>query len=1306
MSNSVSIPEDGRDETSAFLDDVFDRALEALKDGGSLDVEMFLGHRQDLHSEVTEILRIAGQVMRRGSRNFPVIQGYEILSELGRGGMGVVYLARQTSLGERMVAVKVLDSAAVLSSTARKRFLTEVNTLARIRHQGVVSVYEVIQEDNLFAYAMEWVEGRSLMELISNLGLLAGPPGMAEVRQALNAPAGKPDDASFPLFICRIGIDMARALAAVHEAGLLHRDVKPSNILLRTNGTALLGDFGIVREIGGEVLTRAGDFLGTPAYAAPEHLRGMSTDVDARTDVYALGVTLYHALTLRLPFKGKTTPVLLQQIENGAALPLRRANPALPKDLQTIVAVAMDPDPERRYATADAMADDLERLVNLQPIRARPAGLATRTAKLLRRNRKSLAGAVVGGMVILVLSVLLFLYLFHVPGWIESHLRRARLLLLGPVHGERIFVAMIRKKSGGSSPFWRTAPEVVGRSLDEALTGYGKALLFRPWDEEIRLEADTVRLARALLLPARGPLEISGTVENGAPLTARIVRHWSGKGRPPRATGVDLKGAAGIDLRCLGLLAFLMGDVELCNRAWEEMEQQAEPDPFVEASRGVVFLLSEEPAKALHRLRNAFRAFSEAGFLCAYLADAAVQCGEYELADRSLERARKLDLQDPFHTLKRVEADLHAVRGENGKARDLYAWVVHHHQVPVAMEHFGKFLMREGDLEEAVQVLYFLIQLWPDTRKYQRLLNRAADAWWDSLAPHERWKTVRMTLDGGLMKWILFTDLLRAYEPEPKPSSSARAGLTLGHLAARLKRTPLMPEDGWTLPSGLKDLVAMNWLSPAPKLGISLFHILHGMLATLDRLEIQGTRFSHPVAAPGWVSMYNGPENNRRARGQILGRGWRRVWQSPRRCRVDRMTCGVLVKNGIVVFRNDPENPGQFAGFRLDDGKVLWTREVGPSRSVRPGCISGNRVFLPLSINGEVSPPHLTQRVTCLHLDTGQHQWTWDTGIVGRVSALQVLESRDASIPSTILFTVRNSMGISFGFNVKLLKLDSSWRNPGFLNGRLVALDATWSGSTGPDPRSPPFLCQGPAMRLGPITRPPLSVFPLMGQDHEIRWKVFFHRQRMVKLDSLRQYRSWFLRVYDALTLAPSPAPFPCHPFLSDSTPSTLKGKYVQSPLVIAGGNGYLFETGGFLRAYDLQNGRQLWCRKITETLKERMTPLVLTGAVVMVDRETGEAAAYARSDGALLWRRTLPARPAIPGFNLESGCILDQDIILLPLRTGDVYGLDRTGTLIGPVHHEAGVLNVIAAGGKYLVSTRSELICYRAEQGAPLLDR
>jgi serine/threonine protein kinase len=273
MSHGASRTEPVDDD--AFLDLLYDRAVEARAEGAALDLDAALAGREHLRAQALRVVALAQEVAAVGNpANEPLVQlipGYQLLREIGRGGMGIVYRAQQESLG-RLVALKVLSPALVASPRLRERFALEARALGRLRHPQVVAVHDIVATEGVCAYAMEWGDGVLLASRIA---------------------VGKVGGAGLDLSgVARLGEQVARALQAVHAAGLVHRDVKPSNILLRAVGAPVLTDFGLVRDDAESMHTRTGEFLGTAAYAAPEQLRGAHDEVGPWTDVYGLGVTL------------------------------------------------------------------------------------------------------------------------------------------------------------------------------------------------------------------------------------------------------------------------------------------------------------------------------------------------------------------------------------------------------------------------------------------------------------------------------------------------------------------------------------------------------------------------------------------------------------------------------------------------------------------------------------------------------------------------------------------------------------------------------------------------------------------------------------------------------------------------------------------------------------------------------------------------------------------------------------------------------------------------------------------------------
>jgi serine/threonine protein kinase len=341
---------------------------------------------------------------------------FEVLRELGRGGMGVVYEARQVSLN-RKVALKVLAGSLGLTDKAVQRFRREAEAAAKLHHTNIVAVYVIGEHDGTLFYAMELVEGPSLDQVIRQLRAGGGDsPSSASLGNTndpssdlsrtapyvegatnagatagLNSPLADRGGGYFDA-VARMVAEVADALEYAHREGVIHRDVKPSNLLLSPPGRLSLNDFGLARVLEQPGMTTTGEFLGTPAYMSPEQIRAGRVPVDHRTDVYSLGATLYEVLTLRPPFRGERRDQVLAQILQAEPEAPRRLNAKVPVDLETICLKALEKDPGRRYQSAGALAEDLRRYVNRFAIGARRAGPVRRLAKWIRR-RPSVAAA-------------------------------------------------------------------------------------------------------------------------------------------------------------------------------------------------------------------------------------------------------------------------------------------------------------------------------------------------------------------------------------------------------------------------------------------------------------------------------------------------------------------------------------------------------------------------------------------------------------------------------------------------------------------------------------------------------------------------------------------------------------------------------------------------------------------------------------------------------------------------------------------------------------------------------------------------
>jgi eukaryotic-like serine/threonine-protein kinase len=286
--------------------------------------------------------------------------GYELFGELGRGGMGVVYRARQVRLN-REVALKVILAGAHASDAHRERFVREAEAAAALNHPNVVHVYEVGEHSGLPYMALELCPGGTLADRLAGNPL---PPTEAAALVEL----------------------LARAVESAHMRGIVHRDLKSANVLLTTEGQPKVADFGLAKVADSDWMTATGAVFGTPSYMSPEQARGDVKSVGTSTDVYALGAILYECLTGRPPFRAASAAETLYQVLHQEPARPRDVNPTVPVDLETVCLKCLEKDPGRRYPSARALADEVERFVRGLPVTARPVGVAGRLWRWRRRN--------------------------------------------------------------------------------------------------------------------------------------------------------------------------------------------------------------------------------------------------------------------------------------------------------------------------------------------------------------------------------------------------------------------------------------------------------------------------------------------------------------------------------------------------------------------------------------------------------------------------------------------------------------------------------------------------------------------------------------------------------------------------------------------------------------------------------------------------------------------------------------------------------------------------------------------------------
>jgi serine/threonine-protein kinase len=434
--------------TDVIQAELVEQFLARLQAGETLDPSEFAGQHPE-HAEALRQLLPALQMMAELSRSamqdrsslplsealsgteLGIVGDFRILREVGRGGMGVVYEAEQLSLHRRF-ALKVLPLAGGLDPRQLQRFKTEAQAAALLHHTNIVPIHAVGCERGVHYYAMQFIDGQTLAEVIAERRRIESQPArdggpaprgsppsplgekVAEGRMRGDFPADTPDQRSpdtvrrvapspsstpssrtreFVRMAVMLGTQAAAALDHAHGHGVIHRDIKPANLLLDAAGRLWITDFGLARLQEDNGLTMTGDLLGTLRYMSPEQALAMRGYLDHRTDIYSLGATLYELLTLRPAIEGEDRQEILRKIAQEEPVPPRQLNPAIPRELETILLKTMNKEPGDRYATAHDLADDLHRYLENKPIRAKRPTTLERAAKWSRRHATTVGSA-------------------------------------------------------------------------------------------------------------------------------------------------------------------------------------------------------------------------------------------------------------------------------------------------------------------------------------------------------------------------------------------------------------------------------------------------------------------------------------------------------------------------------------------------------------------------------------------------------------------------------------------------------------------------------------------------------------------------------------------------------------------------------------------------------------------------------------------------------------------------------------------------------------------------------------------------
>jgi WD40 repeat protein/tetratricopeptide (TPR) repeat protein/tRNA A-37 threonylcarbamoyl transferase component Bud32 len=488
---------------------------------------------------------------------------YEIVREVARGGMGVVFQARQVKLN-RMVALKMILSGQLAGESDIRRFYTEAEAAAHLDHPGIVPIFEVGQHQGQHYFSMGFVEGESLAQRLT-----AGP--------LRSRPAAE--------LLARV----AEAIAYAHRRGVIHRDLKPANILIDTGGNPRVTDFGLAKKVQGDShLTASGQIMGTPSYMPPEQAGGSRGAVGPAADVYALGATLYCMVTGRPPFQAATVMDTVLQVISDEPVPPRRLNPAVDRDIETICLKCLEKDPARRYPSAEELGADLRRFLAGDSIRARPVGRAERLGRWCRRN-PWLAGAVGAAAALLVAVAVLSLRYADQQAKAKAQVQTTlaesnrRLAMLDFERGRAAF------EQGQIGPGLLWMVQTLKDATEAGDSAWQHAALanlaaWRPHLPPLRALFSHEGEVRAVAFSSDGKVILTGSGDK----TARL---WdAGSGRPIGPPMHHQSGVAAVAISADGRRILITGDEDKTARLWDAATGQPIGPPL--EHQGIVWSLA------------------------------------------------------------------------------------------------------------------------------------------------------------------------------------------------------------------------------------------------------------------------------------------------------------------------------------------------------------------------------------------------------------------------------------------------------------------------------------------------------------------------------------------------------------------------------------------------------------------------------------------------------------------------------------------------------------------------------------------
>jgi formylglycine-generating enzyme required for sulfatase activity/tRNA A-37 threonylcarbamoyl transferase component Bud32 len=534
------------------IDDVLAEYLDRTARGEPTTTQEYLARHPGLRRQLEAHFETLAELYALAVADpaYPVVDqqvgGHRLIRMLGRGGMGVVYLAERLH-DRQVVALKVLGSALTQSRESLERFRRECAIAKRLSHANLIAVHDVFESQGYTFFTMEYVPGVTLAHVIQRMRQLRADgipdPSLVRVVRELAGPGGAvrevPGEDRFAS-AARIVAALADALDHAHGSGVIHRDVKPQNVLIGADLCPKLGDFGLAKDTSLDALSRSGTRLGTAHYMSPEMVATTRVKVDHRTDIYSLGATLYELLTLDLPFLGDSVDEVFRRITFDDPPSLKRFDPRIPRPLQAIALKALEKNPDRRFASAGAMAEELRRYLRSEPIETRMPARVRRLYGAVRRRPRLLAAAAV----VLVTAATAFVapriaeaqrrgdVLLAARAHVDAGRHDAALALLAPLAGSGDpEVAGLLRRARGDQTLDIVSPAAEGELRILSLPGEAVATV--PLAERTRVHlppGDHVLTAR---LPGDRIGERHVTVRRDAPLPPWTIVPVAASGPPP-----------------------------------------------------------------------------------------------------------------------------------------------------------------------------------------------------------------------------------------------------------------------------------------------------------------------------------------------------------------------------------------------------------------------------------------------------------------------------------------------------------------------------------------------------------------------------------------------------------------------------------------------------------------------------------------------------------------------------------------------------------------------------------------------------